>query len=68
MQTNVVHVDGRRVLSCLTLAATVRDRPVTTIEGLAREGTDLHPMQQAFIDHDGVRVRQLPIRLEKLLV
>jgi xanthine dehydrogenase YagT iron-sulfur-binding subunit len=47
-----VLVDGRRVLSCLTLAATVRDRPVTTIEGLAREGTDLHPMQQAFIDHD----------------
>jgi xanthine dehydrogenase YagT iron-sulfur-binding subunit len=47
-----VHVDGRRVLSCLTLAASVRG-PVTTIEGLASEDGALHPMQQAFIDHDG---------------
>ena len=47
-----VHVDGRRVLSCLTLAVSVQDRTVTTIEGLAPEGA-LHPMQQAFIDHDG---------------
>jgi xanthine dehydrogenase YagT iron-sulfur-binding subunit len=46
-----VHVDGRRVLSCLTLAAAVRG-PVTTIEGLASPGGALHPMQQAFIDHD----------------
>jgi xanthine dehydrogenase YagT iron-sulfur-binding subunit len=46
-----VHVDGRRVLSCLTLAASMRDRQVTTIEGLA-DGEDLHPMQQAFIDCD----------------
>ena len=45
-----VLVDGRRVLSCLTLAASVRS-PVTTIEGLAQNG-GLHPMQQAFIDHD----------------
>jgi xanthine dehydrogenase YagT iron-sulfur-binding subunit len=45
-----VLVDGRRVLSCLTLAASVRG-PVTTIEGLAQNGS-LHPMQQAFIDHD----------------
>jgi xanthine dehydrogenase YagT iron-sulfur-binding subunit len=45
-----VLVDGRRVLSCLTLAASVRG-PVTTIEGLAR-GDVLHPMQQAFIDQD----------------
>jgi xanthine dehydrogenase YagT iron-sulfur-binding subunit len=45
-----VLVDGRRVLSCLTLAASVRG-PVTTIEGLAQSG-GLHPMQQAFIDHD----------------
>src|SRR5581483_9845800 len=45
-----VLVDGRRVLSCLTLAASVRG-PVTTIEGLAPNG-GLHPMQQAFIDHD----------------
>jgi xanthine dehydrogenase YagT iron-sulfur-binding subunit len=46
-----VHVDGRRVLSCLTLAASVDGRQVTTIEGLAG-GDALHPMQQAFIDHD----------------
>jgi xanthine dehydrogenase YagT iron-sulfur-binding subunit len=46
-----VLVDGQRVLSCLTLAATVQGRAVTTIEGLA-EGNSLHPMQQAFIDHD----------------
>ncbi len=45
-----VLVDGRRVLSCLTLAVSVRG-PVTTIEGLAR-GDALHPMQQAFIDQD----------------
>jgi xanthine dehydrogenase YagT iron-sulfur-binding subunit len=47
-----VHVGGRRVLACLTLAASVRD-PVTTIEGLASSDGTLHPMQQAFIDHDG---------------
>jgi xanthine dehydrogenase YagT iron-sulfur-binding subunit len=46
-----VLVDGARVLSCLTLAATLQGRAVTTIEGLA-EGNPLHPMQQAFIDHD----------------
>ena len=46
-----VLVDGRRVLSCMTLAATVRGE-VTTIEGLAGEGEALHPMQQAFITHD----------------
>ena len=45
-----VHVEGRRVLSCLTLAAAVRG-PVTTIEGLS-QGAALHPMQQAFIDCD----------------
>jgi xanthine dehydrogenase YagT iron-sulfur-binding subunit len=47
-----VHVDGRRVLSCLTLAASVAGRQVTTVEGLAR-GDALHPVQQAFIDCDG---------------
>jgi xanthine dehydrogenase YagT iron-sulfur-binding subunit len=47
-----VLVDGRRVLSCLTLAATVQGRAVTTIEGLAGAGGALHPMQQAFVDHD----------------
>jgi len=46
-----VHIAGRRVLSCLTLAASVRE-PVTTIEGLSPPDGDLHPMQQAFIDHD----------------
>jgi xanthine dehydrogenase YagT iron-sulfur-binding subunit len=45
-----VLVDGRRVLSCLQLAATVRG-PVTTIEGIAPDG-DLHPMQEAFLEHD----------------
>lgn len=47
-----VIVDNRRVLSCLTLAATCEGKSVTTIEGLAK-GNDLHPMQQAFIKHDG---------------
>ncbi|ARQ69131.1 (2Fe-2S)-binding protein [Streptomyces marincola] len=47
-----VHVDGRRVLSCLTLTATVDGAEVTTIEGLA-QGDELHPMQRAFIEHDG---------------
>nr|WP_246269198.1 (2Fe-2S)-binding protein [Acrocarpospora macrocephala] len=49
-----VHVDGRRVLSCLTLTAAADDRAVTTIEGLA-QGDRLHPMQEAFIDHDGLQ-------------
>jgi xanthine dehydrogenase YagT iron-sulfur-binding subunit len=44
-------MDGRRVLSCLTLAVAAQGRSVTTIEGLASNG-ELHPMQQAFIDHD----------------
>jgi xanthine dehydrogenase YagT iron-sulfur-binding subunit len=47
-----VLVDGQRVLSCLTLAATLQGREVTTIEGLAK-GDQLHPMQAAFIKHDG---------------
>ncbi|MGI8525140.1 MAG: (2Fe-2S)-binding protein [Pseudolabrys sp.] len=47
-----VMVDGRRVLSCLTLAASVQGQDVTTIEGLAQPDGSLHPMQQAFIDHD----------------
>jgi xanthine dehydrogenase YagT iron-sulfur-binding subunit len=46
-----VMVDGVRVLSCLTLAATVEGASITTIEGLA-DGGSLHPMQQAFIDND----------------
>ena len=47
-----VHLDGKRVLSCLTLAASVGSRKVTTIEGLATADGTLHPMQQAFIDND----------------
>lgn len=47
-----VHVDGRRVLACLTLAVAAQGKEITTIEGLARAGK-LHPMQQAFLDHDG---------------
>jgi len=47
-----VHIDGRRVLSCLTLAVAAQRRSIATIEGLA-SGDRLHPMQQAFVDHDG---------------
>ena len=46
-----VLVDGRRVVSCLMLAAQCDGRQVTTIEGLATDG-ELHPVQQAFIRHD----------------
>jgi xanthine dehydrogenase YagT iron-sulfur-binding subunit len=46
-----VLVDGRRVLSCLMLAAQCNGRQVTTIEGLSRDG-ELHPVQAAFIRHD----------------
>ena len=49
-----VLIDGRRVLSCLTLAAAAAGHKVTTIEGLAANG-ELHPMQQAFIDHDALQ-------------
>ena len=47
-----VLVDGRRVLSCLTLAVKVDGREVTTIEGVGTEN-DLHPLQEAFIEYDG---------------
>src|SRR5207253_1347619 len=47
-----VHVNGRRVLSCLTLAVAAQGKDITTIEGVA-DGDRLHPMQQAFLDHDG---------------
>jgi len=49
-----VLLDGVAVNACLVLAVTVRDRAITTIEGLAREGA-LHPLQQAFIDHGAVQ-------------
>jgi xanthine dehydrogenase YagT iron-sulfur-binding subunit len=48
-----VLVDGDRVLSCLTLAAQVDGRAVTTIEGLGADG--LHPLQAAFLEHDGLQ-------------
>ncbi len=47
-----VHLDGRRVNACMVLAVQADGREVTTIEGLA-QGDVLHPVQQAFIDHDG---------------
>jgi xanthine dehydrogenase YagT iron-sulfur-binding subunit len=47
-----VHVDGRRVNSCLSLAATHEGEAITTIEGIGRPG-NLHPMQAAFVEHDG---------------
>ena len=47
-----VLVDGERIVSCLALAVQYDGRHVTTIEGLA-DGDALHPLQQAFIDHDG---------------
>ena len=46
-----VHLDGERHLACLTLAVAAQGRQIKTIEGLA-DGDRLHPMQQAFIDHD----------------
>ena len=46
-----VHVDGKRVVSCLMLAAQCDGRDVVTIEGLAENG-ELHPVQEAFIRHD----------------
>ena len=46
-----VLVNGRRINSCLTLAVMKDGAEITTIEGLARDGA-LHPLQQAFVDHD----------------
>ena len=47
-----VLIDGRRVNACLTLALTLNGKSITTIEGLAEDG-ELHPVQAAFIEHDG---------------
>ncbi|HYE55858.1 MAG TPA: 2Fe-2S iron-sulfur cluster-binding protein, partial [Chitinophagaceae bacterium] len=47
-----VHVEGRRINSCLTLAVMQHGKQITTIEGLAK-GDELHPMQEAFIKYDG---------------
>jgi xanthine dehydrogenase YagT iron-sulfur-binding subunit len=49
-----VHLDGRRVVSCLTLATRCQDKEITTIEGLAG-GDDLHPVQAAFVVHDALQ-------------
>src|SRR5581483_6181036 len=50
-----VHLDGRRVASCLMPAVQADGRAVTTIEGLSGPNGELHPMQQAFIDHDALQ-------------
>lgn len=50
-----VHLDGRRVVSCLTPAVQADGRRVTTIEGLSPLEGPLHPMQKAFIDHDALQ-------------
>ncbi|MDP6560727.1 MAG: (2Fe-2S)-binding protein [Candidatus Binatia bacterium] len=47
-----VIVDGRLVSSCLTLAVSAQGKPITTIEGLAKDG-NLHPLQQAFLEYGG---------------
>jgi xanthine dehydrogenase YagT iron-sulfur-binding subunit len=49
-----VHLDGRRVLSCLTLAARCEGKQVATIEGVATNGV-VHPLQRAMIEHDGLQ-------------
>ncbi|MGH3881826.1 MAG: (2Fe-2S)-binding protein [Pseudonocardiaceae bacterium] len=46
-----VHLNGRRVLACMTLAVATTGAEITTVEGLA-DGERLHPVQQAFLDHD----------------
>ena len=50
--TCTVLLDGRRINACLVLAVMVQGRPVATIEGIAEDGK-LHPMQEAFLQHDG---------------
>lgn len=49
-----VHVNGKRILSCMSLAVMQDGKKVTTIEGLAK-GDELHPMQEAFIKHEGMQ-------------
>jgi xanthine dehydrogenase YagT iron-sulfur-binding subunit len=50
-----VHLDGQRIVSCLMPAVQTDGRAVTTIEGLSCPNGELHPMQQAFIDHDALQ-------------
>jgi xanthine dehydrogenase YagT iron-sulfur-binding subunit len=47
-----VHVNGKRVLACMSLSVMLEGKQITTIEGLT-DGENLHPMQEAFIEHDG---------------
>ena len=47
-----IHIDGKRVLSCLTLAVMGEGKSIATIEGLQSADGSLHPMQQAFVDND----------------
>jgi xanthine dehydrogenase YagT iron-sulfur-binding subunit len=49
-----IHIDGRRVLSCMILAVAAEGREITTIEGLAPAG-ELHPVQRAFVEHDALQ-------------
>ena len=48
-----VLVDGERILSCLALAVQYENRSITTVEGLSSDNGEMHPLQQAFIEHDG---------------
>jgi carbon-monoxide dehydrogenase small subunit len=50
-----VLIDGKAVLSCLTLAITCQGKKITTIEGLAASDGQLHPIQQSFVDHGAVQ-------------
>ena len=50
----IIHVNGKRVNSCMTLAIDNEGKKVTTIEGISN-GDELHPMQEAFIKHDGMQ-------------
>jgi carbon-monoxide dehydrogenase small subunit len=50
-----VHVDGRAVSSCLTLAVTMEGKKITTVEGLAPSGEELHPLQEAFIEKGAIQ-------------
>ena len=51
----VVHLDGKAVKSCTTLALACDGAKVTTIEGLAKDGSTLHPMQEAFRNNHGLQ-------------
>jgi len=50
-----VHVDGRAMSSCLTLAVQMEGKKITTVEGLAPSGEELHPIQEAFIEKGAIQ-------------